>query len=352
MSPVERRKPSWLKVVAPGGPSYTRIKGTLAGLHLHTVCQEAHCPNVGEYWGEGTATVMILGDTCTRGCRFCAITSGHPSGVDETEPEHVAEAVAALGLRYVVLTMVNRDDLSDGGAAHVARTVRRLHESGKGLLVEALVGDFQGRMQDVDTVLEAQPDVFAHNIEVVRRITGAVRDVRCDYDRSLSVLAHAKKQSPTTFTKSSIMVGAGETDEEVVSSLADLRSVQVDIVTLGQYLRPSVKHLAVDRYVEPERFARYEQEAYGLGFRFVASGPLVRSSYRAAEAFVQANAGEFWPGEFWPGEFWPGEFWVGLVGQPVRHVWQGRGLANGDESWSLCLGSGVDWLDVRTSNAR
>lgn len=289
MSVATRKKPPWLKVVAPGGPSYTRIKGTLAGLRLHTVCQEAHCPNVGECWGEGTATVMILGDVCTRGCRFCAVTSGHPSGVDEAEPDHVAEAVAALGLRYVVLTMVNRDDLPDGGASHVARTVRKLHDSGEGLLVEALVGDFQGRMQDVDTVLASEPDVFAHNIEVVRRITRVVRDARCDYDRSLSVLLHAKARSPGTFTKSSLMVGAGETDGEVEASLADLRDAKVDIVTLGQYLRPSSKHLAVDRYVEPERFARYEQIAYRMGFRYVASGPLVRSSYRAAEAFVRAE---------------------------------------------------------------
>ncbi|HQK16388.1 MAG TPA: lipoyl synthase [Polyangiaceae bacterium] len=278
-------------MLAPGGPNYTRIKGTLSQLDLHTVCQEARCPNVGECWREGTATVMILGDTCTRGCRFCAVTSGHPVGVDDTEPERVARAVVELGLRYVVLTMVNRDDLSDGGASHVARTVRRLHELGDGLLVEALVGDFQGSERDIDTVLAGGPDVFAHNVEVVRRMTRRVRDARCDYDRSLAVLAYAKKRVPERFIKSSLMVGAGETDEEVEVCLSDLRQVGVDIVTVGQYLRPSPKHMPVDRYVEPERFEAYRRMGERMGFRFVASGPLVRSSYRAAEAFVRAERG-------------------------------------------------------------
>jgi lipoic acid synthetase len=291
MSGVDARKPSWLKVVAPGGPSYTRIKGTLAQLKLHTVCQEAHCPNVGECWGEGTATVMILGDVCTRGCRFCAVASGHPPAVDDTEPDRVAQAVAELGLRYVVLTMVNRDDLPDGGASHVARTVQRLHELGEGLLVEALVGDFQGSERDIDTVLAGEPDVFAHNVEVVRRVTRRVRDARCDYDRSLEVLAYAKRRAPGRLTKSSVMVGVGETDEEVEACLLDLRGVGVDIVTLGQYLRPSSKHLPVDRYVTPEVFEGYRRAGEGMGFRFVASGPLVRSSYRAAEAFVRADRG-------------------------------------------------------------
>lgn len=286
MSVVEK-KPAWLKVVAPGGANYTRIKSTLSSLRLHTVCQEAHCPNVGECWGEGTATVMILGDVCTRGCRFCAVTSGHPSQVDESEPENVARAVEELGLRYVVLTMVNRDDLPDGGAGHVARTVRCLHRV-RGLLVEALVGDFQGRDRDVDVVLESEPDVFAHNVEVVRRLTRHVRDVRCDYDRSLEVLARAKGRGGALLTKSSVMVGAGETDDEVEACLSDLRGVGVDIVTLGQYLRPSSRHMPVDRYVTPAVFDGYRRLGEGMGFRFVASGPLVRSSYRAAEAFVRA----------------------------------------------------------------
>ena len=289
VSPHLGRKPPWLKVVAPGGEGYTRIKATLARLRLHTVCEEAHCPNVGECWREGTATVMVLGDVCTRGCRFCAVTAGHPSAPDADEPRHVADAVGALGLRYVVLTMVNRDDLADGGAAHVAETVRALHELGGDLLVEALVGDFQGHESSIDLVLDARPDVFAHNVEVVRRITSRVRDARCEYDRSLAVLRYAKDHAPERLTKSSLMLGAGETDAEVLESLHDLRAAKVDIVTLGQYLRPSVRHMQVERYVEPERFEALRVAGMELGFRYVASGPLVRSSYRAAEAFVRSE---------------------------------------------------------------
>lgn len=289
INPTEK-KPPWLKVMAPGGENYTRIKGTLRQLNLHTVCEEAHCPNVGECWREGTATVMVLGDTCTRGCRFCAVKTGKPGGiVDTSEPENVARAIAEMKLLYVVLTMVNRDDLPDGGASHVAETIRRLHESSPGLLVESLVGDFHGRDQDILTILGAKPDVFAHNVEVVPRVTRLVRDVRCSYDQSLEVLRKAKQHAPMGLTKSSLMVGAGETDEEVEQVLVDLRAAQVDIVTLGQYLRPSAKHLPVDRYVEPAVFDRWQQQAMGMGFKFVASGPLVRSSYRAAEVFVRAT---------------------------------------------------------------
>jgi lipoic acid synthetase len=277
-------------VRAPGGENYARIKQTLRQLDLYTVCEEARCPNVGECWSAGTATVMVLGHTCTRGCRFCAVTTGNPRGaVDPREPEHVGRAIAALSLRYVVLTMVDRDDLLDGGAAHVAQTVSSLRRHQPELLVETLVGDFGGRKRDVDVVLGAAPDVFAHNVEVTRRITPLIRDARCTYDRSLAVLAHAKQRAPERFVKSSIMVGIGETDDEVEQTLADLRAAGVDVVTLGQYLRPTPKHAPVDRYVTPETFARFEQSAYRLGFAFVASGPLVRSSYHAAEAFVQAR---------------------------------------------------------------
>jgi lipoic acid synthetase len=289
-TPLGQPKPPWLKVRAPGGDTYTRIKQTLRELDLYTVCEEARCPNVGECWGAGTATVMVLGHTCTRGCRFCAVTTGNPRGaVDPREPEHVGRALARLALKYVVLTMVDRDDLLDGGAAHVAETVRSLRRHQPDLLVETLVGDFGGRWHDVDTVLEAQPDVFAHNIEVVRRITPRIRDQRCRYDTSLDVLAHAKERAPERYVKSSLMVGIGETDDEVVETLSDLRARGVDIVTLGQYLRPTPKHAAVDRYVEPERFEAYEAAARGLGFACVAAGPLVRSSYHAAESFVQAQ---------------------------------------------------------------
>jgi lipoic acid synthetase len=290
-------KPSWLKVKAPGGDTYAKLKQTLRKLDLYTVCEEARCPNVAECWSSGTATVMLLGHTCTRGCKFCAVTTGNPRGaVDPREPEHVARAIAGLGLRYVVLTMVDRDDLLDGGAAHVGETVRALKARQPDLLVETLVGDFSGKLVDVESLLESQPDVFAHNIEVTRRMTPVIRDVRCSYDRSLQVLAHAKQVAPQRLTKSSIMVGIGETDDEVHETLRDLRRAQVDVVTLGQYLRPTPKHAAVDRYVEPERFEQFRQYAEQLGFAFCASGPLVRSSYHAAEAFMAARLTEAAPG--------------------------------------------------------
>jgi lipoyl synthase len=283
-------KPAWLKVRAPGGETYTKLKRTLHDLRLHTVCEEARCPNVGECWSKGTATVMILGDTCTRGCRFCAVNSGNPRGqIDPDEPEHVALAVAQLGLRYVVITMVDRDDLPDGGAEHVAKTVRALRRVQPQLLVEALVGDFRGNEADVITVLGAKPAVFAHNIEVVRRLTPFVRDKRCSYERSLEVLAAGKRSGAARYIKSSVMVGIGETDQEVVETLTDLRRVGVEVVTLGQYLRPSARHAAVQCYRTPQEFLRWQEIGRELGFAFVASGPLVRSSYHAAEAFVAAG---------------------------------------------------------------
>ena len=290
--PVTRRdsKPSWLKVRAPGGETYTRLKETLRKLDLYTVCEEARCPNVGECWTAGTATIMLLGHTCTRGCRFCAVTTGNPRGAfDPREPEHVARAIAELGLKYVVLTMVDRDDLIDGGAGQVARTVQGLRERCPELLVETLVGDFRGRLGDVDVILESAPAVYAHNVEVTRRLTPLIRDARCDYDVSLGVLRHAKERAPERLVKSSIMLGIGETPAEVSETLRDLRSAGVDIVTLGQYLRPTPKHAPVARYVTPEEFAAYESEGLALGFAFVASGPLVRSSYHAAEGFVAAR---------------------------------------------------------------
>ncbi|MDB5219266.1 MAG: Lipoate synthase [Myxococcaceae bacterium] len=275
----------------PGGETYTALKKTFRELDLHTVCEEARCPNVGECWTEGTATVMLLGDVCTRGCRFCAVTTGNPRGaVDGREPEHVARAIARLGLQYVVMTMVDRDDLLDGGASHVARTVRRLRELRPDILIETLLGDFGGHMEYVDVTAEAEPHVWAHNIEVVKRLQRTIRDVRCSYETSLGVLARVKDKdaSGRRVTKSSIMVGIGERDEEVLETLADLRKAGVDLVTLGQYLRPTPKHAAVDRYVTPETFASYAEAARGMGFAFVASGPLVRSSYKAAEVFVRS----------------------------------------------------------------
>ncbi len=293
---MERRfepKPDWLRVRAPGGDRYHHLKKTLRELDLYTVCEEARCPNVGECWREGTATVMLLGDVCTRGCRFCAVTTGDPGGaVDVREPEHVARAIAKLDLSYVVMTMVNRDDLLDGGADHVAKTVQRLRELRADILIETLVGDFQGHMSAVDVCVEGGPDVFAHNVETIRRLTRTVRDVRSSYEQSLAVLARAKKTAASLgikmLTKSSIMVGLGETDEEVVESMRELREVGVDVVTLGQYLRPSPKHHEVKRFVTPETFGAYAKEADAMGFLYAASGPLVRSSYKAAEVFVRA----------------------------------------------------------------
>jgi lipoic acid synthetase len=284
-------KPPWLKVRAPGGERYTHLKETLRALDLHTVCEEARCPNVGECWAEGTATVMLLGDVCTRGCRFCAVTTGDPRGaVDVREPEHVARAIAKLGLQYVVLTMVDRDDLLDGGASHVARTVTRLRELVPELLVETLLGDFGGHLDYVDVSVDARPDVWAHNVEVVKRLQRTVRDARCSYERSLTVLERAKERG-RIWTKSSLMVGIGETEGEVVEALFDLRRAGVDVVTIGQYLRPTPKHAPVARYVEPSEFDRYADEARALGFAYVASGPLVRSSYKAAEAFFVGKLG-------------------------------------------------------------
>jgi lipoic acid synthetase len=255
------------------------------------VCEEAHCPNVGECWGGGTATVMLMGDTCTRGCRFCQVrTAARPPALDPDEPRHLAEAVRALGLDYVVVTSVDRDDLPDGGAAHFAEAVRRLREIPE-LLVEVLTPDFRGDAEAVRTVGRSAPDVFANNIETVRRLTAAVRDPRAGYDQTLGVLERMRREFPSVVTKSSIMVGLGETAAEVVEAMRDLRRAGVEVLTLGQYLRPSAWHLPVAEWVSPDRFREYRAEGERLGFRYVAAGPLVRSSYRAAELFLRGEVG-------------------------------------------------------------
>ncbi|AKF03739.1 lipoyl synthase [Sandaracinus amylolyticus] len=284
----QQKKPDWLRVRLPGGERYLEIKERLRRLDLHTVCEEARCPNVGECWGEGTATIMILGETCTRGCRFCAVNTGDPGGVtDPREPENVGRALGEMGLAYVVLTMVDRDDLLDGGADHVARTVQRIKHHAPDMLVETLVGDFQGVRNDVATVVsEGRPDVFAHNVEVVPALQRAMRDARCSWQRSVDVLRWAKEEGANV-TKTSLMVGCGETEEQVLDAMRSLRDAQVDVLTIGQYLRPSPKHAELKRYVEPAEFDRYRDAGLEMGFRFVASGPLVRSSYRAAEAFLK-----------------------------------------------------------------
>jgi lipoic acid synthetase len=287
--PQDARKPGWLRVNVPGGERYGRVRETLRGLSLHTVCQEAHCPNVGECWGGGTATVMLMGDTCTRACRFCKVkTAAHPPPLDPDEPRHVADAVRQLGLDYVVVTSVDRDDLPDGGAAHFAEAIRRLKEI-PGLLVEVLTPDFRGDPEAVRTVGQAAPHVFANNIESVRRLSPAVRDARAGYDQTLGVLDRMRREFPGVVTKSSIMVGLGETEAEVEEALVDLRGACVEILTLGQYLRPSSWHLPVVEWITPERFGAYREMGLAHGFRYVASGPLVRSSYRAGELFLRGE---------------------------------------------------------------
>lgn len=282
------RKPEWLKVRLPGGERHAQLKDTFRRLNLHTVCEEARCPNIGECWREGTATLMILGDVCTRGCRFCAVTSGNPRGVVDTdEPRHVAEALGQMDLAYVVLTMVDRDDLPDGGADHVAQTVQEIRRRSPELLIETLVSDFAGRAGDIEKLVrDGRPDVYAHNVEVVPSLQRRMRDARCSWDRSIETLQIARAAGANVL-KSSLMVGCGEAEPEVHSAMAQLRAAGVDVLTIGQYLRPTPKHAPIVRYVEPAEFDRYRDAGLALGFKYVAAGPLVRSSYRAAEAFLK-----------------------------------------------------------------
>ena len=292
-------KPSWLKVPLPSGEEYFRIRKLLKSLNLVTVCQEAGCPNMAECWGGGTATIMLMGDLCTRGCRFCNVKTGNPKGLlDREEPFKVAAAVSKMGLEYVVLTSVDRDDLPDEGAGHFAQTIRYLKEKSPALLVEVLTPDFKGKKDCVKTILSAGPDVFAHNIETVERLTPKVRDRRAGYRQSLNVLQMAKKgfadeagdsqSCRGVYTKSSIMLGLGEREEEIKQTLKDLRSVGCDVVTFGQYLRPQKRHLPVEEYISPQKFDEWKEYSLQEGFLYAASGPLVRSSYRAGELFMQA----------------------------------------------------------------
>ena len=281
------RKPEWLKIRPPAGERYLAIKENLRALNLHTVCEEASCPNIGECWGGGTATMMLMGDTCTRGCRFCHIkTAKDGIPLDPDEPAKVALQVEVMGLDYVVLTSVDRDDLPDGGAGHFAATIRAIKARTPKVIVEVLIPDFQGDVSQLRTVVEAGAEVVAHNVETVRRLTPRVRDRRAQYAQSLKVLGDIHRIDPKVFTKTSIMVGLGETDDEIRETLRDLRDTGCQIVTFGQYLRPSRKHLPVDSYVTPEKFAEYQAWADDAGFLYCASGPLVRSSYRAGEFFI------------------------------------------------------------------
>ncbi len=281
------RKPEWLKVKLPGSGEFSEVKAIIRHYRLHTVCEEARCPNLGECWGSGTATFMILGDTCTRACKFCATRTGNPHGfLEEDEPIRVAMAVKEMELDYVVLTSVNRDDLEDGGANHFARTIKEIRKAAPDALIEVLIPDYTDEALKV--VVDARPDVLGHNIETVKRLTPIVRDRRFSYEKSLKVLKQAKEFDPQIYTKSSIMLGLGETKEEILEAMRDLRSIDVDFFTLGQYLRPTSKHYPVKRFIPPEEFKEYEQIGLEMGFIYVASGPLVRSSYKAAEFFIKS----------------------------------------------------------------
>ncbi len=286
------RKPDWLKVKLPNGEGYGEVKKTVREHGLSTVCEEAMCPNIAECWSAGTATIMLMGSVCTRACRFCAVDTGNPRGrLDPDEPRLAADSVKLMGLKYVVLTSVDRDDLPDGGAAHYASAVREIKKVNPETAVEALTPDFQGKTEHVQLVLDSGVEVYAQNLETVKRLTHPVRDPRASYEQTLRVLEYAKLSRPDVLTKTSLMLGLGETDEEIVQTMDDLREVGVDIVTFGQYLRPTSSHLPVERFVPPEDFNRYRELGLAKGFVEVVSGPLVRSSYRAERALEKNNVG-------------------------------------------------------------
>jgi lipoic acid synthetase len=286
--PLPERKPPWLKVRAPGGPNYLQIKGMMRELGLHTVCEEARCPNVGECWEHGAATFMILGDVCTRNCAYCAVAHGRPPKYDPAEPDRVAQAVAKMWLQHAVITSVDRDDLPDFGAWAFAETVRRIHAAVEGCSVEVLVPDFQGRESAIAEVLEAAPEIYNHNTETVPRLYKRARPGG-RYERVLGIFRFVKRHAPAIPTKTGIILGLGETNEEVLQTMRELREVDVDILTLGQYLRPSNDHIPLDRYVTPDEFTMFREAGREMGFRHVESGPLVRSSYHAWEQVQAAS---------------------------------------------------------------
>ena len=279
--PIER-KPTWLRVKSQNSPKFRELKNIVSEKKLHTVCEEAMCPNIQECWSHGTATFMLLGSVCTRACKFCAVDTGNPKGsLDKDEPLKVATSISHMNLKYAVLTSVNRDDLKDGGAEHFSDTVKAIKEKAPQVLVEALVPDFLGNKLSIETLLNSQLEIFAQNLETVKRLTKKVRDPRAGYHQTLDVLSYAKEYSPSVITKSSLMLGLGETEQEIKSSFLDLRNAGVDVLTLGQYMRPTINHLPVEKWYSPEEFKYFERLANEVGFLEVASGPMVRSSYRA-----------------------------------------------------------------------
>ena len=279
--PIER-KPKWLRIKSQNSSKFRELKEIVSHKKLHTVCEEAMCPNIQECWSHGTATFMLLGSVCTRACKFCAVDTGNPKGqIDAKEPEKVANSIAQMNLKYAVLTSVNRDDLEDGGAMHFAQTVVSIKKEAPGVIIEALVPDFLGKRESIETLLDSNVEVFAQNLETVKRLTHQVRDHRAGYEQTLEVLAYAKKYSPKTISKTSLMLGLGESEDELLESFNDIRSAGVDVLTLGQYMRPTINHLPVEKWYSPEEFQYMKKLALDIGFKEVASGPLVRSSYRA-----------------------------------------------------------------------
>ncbi|MDA7830065.1 lipoyl synthase [Gammaproteobacteria bacterium] len=286
------KKPAWLRVKAEFNPNFHKIKSQVNEKKLNTVCEEAHCPNISECWSAGTATFMLMGSVCTRACKFCSVDTGNPKGwLDLDEPMNTAKAVQVMGLKYVVLTSVNRDDLEDGGAEHFAQTVKLIKELNPGTAVEALTPDFKGLSSSIDTLVNCGLEVFAQNIETVERLTHPVRDIRAGYKQTLDVLAESKRINSKVLTKTSLILGLGETDQEIEETMDDLIKNKVDILTLGQYLRPTLNHLPIERWVTPEEFETYREIGLKKGFLEVVSGPMVRSSYRAERALEKNNAG-------------------------------------------------------------
>jgi len=280
--------PSWMKIRPPTTDLFANIKQLLKEKHLNTVCAQAVCPNITECWSGGTATFMVMGDTCTRGCRFCAVKTGNPEGVlDEEEPRNLVEAIKIMNLKYVVLTCVTRDDLKDGGAAHWQKCVSTIQKYDSSIKIELLISDLNGNMEALKVITDANPDILGHNIETVERLQSKVRDPRANYKKSLKILEETKKQNPKIYTKTSLMLGLGETTQEVVETMQDARRARVDIITFGQYLQPSNLHLQVKEYISPDQFSEYKTLAKQLGFLYCASGPFVRSSYRAGEYFMK-----------------------------------------------------------------
>ena len=276
-------RPSWLKMKIPSGENYLKVRKTLQKYNLHTVCEEASCPNVSECWGVGTATIMIMGDVCSRGCKFCNVKTGKPFELDSEEPQHVAKAIKDWNLRYVVITSVCRDDLPDEGSEHFARTIQCIKSECPNTVVESLIPDFSGNGKFIETIVKEKPNVIGHNVETVKRLSPSIRDLRANYKQSLKVLKYVKELDSNIFTKSSLMLGLGESEEEILQTAQELRDVDVDIITLGQYLQPSLSHLSVKEFVTPEKFYQLKLDLKNLGFLHVESGPFVRSSFRASD---------------------------------------------------------------------